>query len=99
MARQVRHTIVSYKCGFAQSIVNEVEVTWWALLRQLISTLQADLQLPRCLQVVGYLRRMQIFSESELRLKFLQARDSWLQSELAKISSDDGNCKVYLLQW
>uniref|UniRef100_A0A1B6M794 Conserved oligomeric Golgi complex subunit 8 n=1 Tax=Graphocephala atropunctata TaxID=36148 RepID=A0A1B6M794_9HEMI len=71
------------------NIVSEVDSAWWALLHQLIAALRTDLQLPRCLQVVGYLRRMQIFTEAELRLKFLQVRDSWLQSELAKIPSDD----------
>ncbi|XP_046663643.1 LOW QUALITY PROTEIN: conserved oligomeric Golgi complex subunit 8-like [Homalodisca vitripennis] len=71
------------------TIVSEVDSAWWALLHQLIAALRTDLQLPRCLQVVGYLRRMQIFTEAELRLKFLQVRDSWLQSELAKIPSDD----------
>ncbi|XP_054260981.1 conserved oligomeric Golgi complex subunit 8-like [Macrosteles quadrilineatus] len=71
------------------SIVREVDAAWWALLNQLIAALRTDLQLPRCLQVVGYLRRMQTFSEAELRLKFLSVRDSWLQSELAKIPNDD----------
>lgn len=73
------------------SIVKEVEVAWWSLLHQLISQLRSDLQLPRCLQVVGYLRRMEIFTEAELRLKFLQARDTWLQSLLAEIPTDDAN--------
>lgn len=81
-----------------QSIVSEVDAAWWALMHQLIAALRTDLQLPRCLQVVGYLRRMQIFSEAELRLKFLQVRDSWLQSELAKIPTDDGTNVAYSLK-
>lgn len=79
-----------------QSIVGEVDAAWWTLLHQLIATFRTDMQLTQCLQVVGYLRRMQTFSESELRLKFLQARDSWFQSELGKIPTDDGeHCFKY----
>ncbi|XP_075225199.1 conserved oligomeric Golgi complex subunit 8 isoform X2 [Lycorma delicatula] len=74
-----------------ENIVKEVEAAWWTLMHQLIAQLRCDLQLPRCLQVVGYLRRMEIFTEAELRLKFLQARDSWFQSLLAAIPTDDAN--------
>lgn len=95
----LRGPVHSFWCQvLLQSIVSEVDAAWWALMHQLIAALRTDLQLPRCLQVVGYLRRMQIFSEAELRLKFLQVRDSWLQSELAKIPTDDGTNVAYSLK-
>lgn len=73
-----------------QNVVNEVETAWLSMLQQLLSTLRTDLPLPSVLQIVGYLRRMELFSEAELRLKFLQCRDSWLQALLAAIPKDDG---------
>ncbi|XP_052888630.1 conserved oligomeric Golgi complex subunit 8 [Anopheles moucheti] len=71
------------------SINEAVEAAWHTMLMQLLAQLRTDLQLPKCLQVVGYLRRMQAFSTSELKLKFLQTRTSWLKDLLASIPTED----------
>ena len=42
------------------------------MLNQLVQQLQGSLVLPACLRLVGLLRRMSVFNETELRLKFLQ---------------------------
>lgn len=75
--------------SFFQSIAKDVEKSWWELMRHLLRHLTTDISLPKCLQIIGYLRRMNIFSEAELRLKFLQARGSWLDSLLVTIPTED----------
>jgi len=52
-------------------------------VRQLINQLRSDLPLPKCLQIMGFLRRMEVYNDAELRLKFLQTRDAWLKSLLS----------------
>ncbi|KAH8281787.1 hypothetical protein KR054_002948 [Drosophila jambulina] len=76
-----------------KSIVRSVEALWHTMLVQLVAQLRTDLQLPKCLQIVGYLRRMQAFGDNELRLKFLQARDAWLTACLEAIPTGDGELR------
>ncbi|XP_054009594.1 conserved oligomeric Golgi complex subunit 8 [Hylaeus anthracinus] len=76
------------------SIVAEIENSWSGMVGQVVGSLRGDLPLPRCLQLVGLLRSMDAFTEPELRIKFLQARDSWLQSLLSAISKDDPNLHI-----
>ncbi|XP_001604733.1 conserved oligomeric Golgi complex subunit 8 [Nasonia vitripennis] len=73
------------------SIVNEIENSWSIMVNQVVNSLKEDLPLPRCLQLIGLLRSMDAFTESELRIKFIQARDSWLQALLDSIPAEDPN--------
>lgn len=77
------------------AVIKEVEKNvdkyWWEMKDHLLDQLHTDIQLSKCLQVMGYLRRMNVFTEVELRLQFLQARDSWFTKLLQAIPSEDYN--------
>lgn len=69
------------------------------MVGQVVGSLRGDLPLPRCLQLVGLLRSMDAFTEPELRIKFLQARDSWLQGLLNAIPKEDRKNVLFKLSY
>ena len=55
------------------------------MLRQLLHQLCTGVQLPECLRVMGCLRRMNTFTEHQLRVEFLRCRESWFAALVADI--------------
>lgn len=72
-----------------RSVINDVKKSTQFLLTHLLSQLRSNLQLAAILRIIGYIRRLDCFNETELRLKFLQARNSWLDGLLDAIPDDD----------
>ena len=89
------HTCTPATSPPPQGIAKDIERSLNLMLAQLLQQLRGSIQLPACLRVVGFLRRMDVYSDTELRLKFLQARDTWLQGVLTAIPTDDGEGVAY----
>ncbi|KMZ66602.1 putative Conserved oligomeric Golgi complex component [Zostera marina] len=61
-----------------QALTTEVKQITQTLLSQILQKLRSNIQLPECLRIIAHLRRIGVFSESEMRLQFLRCREAWL---------------------
>lgn len=82
------------KLPVIQALAAEVKHTTQSLLTQLLQKLRSNIQLPECLRIIGYLRRIGVYSEYEMRLQFLRCREAWLTGILADL--DQRNAYDYL---
>ncbi|CAG0913131.1 unnamed protein product, partial [Notodromas monacha] len=77
------------KIPVIQDIVHCVQRSQRLLVKQLLAQIGSPTQLPQCLKLLGYLRRLEVFTPAQLRVKFLQARTAWLKSAIEGVLRDD----------
>ncbi|KAL9265776.1 Conserved oligomeric Golgi complex subunit 8-like protein [Drosera capensis] len=77
-----------------QGLDVDVRQTTQSLLSQLLQKLQSNILLPECLRIIGYLRRIGVYNEYEMRLQFLRCREAWLTGILDEL--DQRNPYEYL---
>ncbi|KAL5715814.1 conserved oligomeric Golgi complex component [Ranunculus cassubicifolius] len=82
------------KLPVIQALAAEVRHMTQSLLSQLLQKLRSNIQLPECLRIIGYIRRIGVFGDSEMRLQFLRCREAWLASILDDL--DQRNVYDYL---
>ncbi|KAG9285540.1 hypothetical protein G9A89_006528 [Geosiphon pyriformis] len=82
-----------------QQIEKEVKSTTQLMLSRLIKLFSEPIKLPSCSKIVGYLRRMEAFDESELRLVFLLSRNSYLQLLMRGIENEKRDPVYYLKKY
>ena len=54
-----------------RSLSTDAERVKQSLLQQLLRDLRSNVQLSQCLRIVSLLRKMDVFTETEIRMKFL----------------------------
>lgn len=57
--------------GLLNSLAGETERMKQFMTEQLLKDLRGNSQLPNCLRIVSLLRKLQVFTETEIRIKFL----------------------------
>ncbi|KAJ3023294.1 UNVERIFIED_CONTAM: conserved oligomeric Golgi complex component [Siphonaria sp. JEL0065] len=72
-----------------QNIAAQVAASTSLMLELLVAQLKTNAKLPTCIRVIGYLRRMDVYPETELRLVFLQQKDAYFRSLLKDIRETD----------
>lgn len=69
-------------------LTKEVAAGTELMLEQLLSRLSDAIQLPECLRVIGYVRRLGMLQEKQLRVAFLQRREAWIRASIAEVEND-----------
>ncbi|XP_071715149.1 conserved oligomeric Golgi complex subunit 8-like [Rutidosis leptorrhynchoides] len=85
---------MSPRIPVVQALATEVRQATQSMLSQLLQKLRTNIQLPECLRIIGYLRRIGVYSEYEIRLQVLRCRESWLSGILDDL--DQKNAYDYL---
>ncbi|KAI9263376.1 Dor1-like family-domain-containing protein [Phascolomyces articulosus] len=88
LASHVRLLLVRYPLPIVKSIQQQVQASADLMLVQLIAHLRQPIKLAAAMNVIGHLRRMDVFeSEVELRMVFLRCRHDYLTQRLDRIKA------------
>ncbi|KAI9492158.1 oligomeric Golgi complex subunit 8, partial [Zychaea mexicana] len=88
LASHVRLLLVRYPLPIVRSIQQQVQASADLMLVQLIAHLRQPIKLAAAMNVIGHLRRMDVFeSEVELRMVFLRCRHDYLTQRLDRIKT------------
>lgn len=68
-------------------VAEEIKESTSAMQRQLHTLLSGAVTLPTCLRLIGFLRRLGLYSDFELRIVYLQCRSAFLNEKLSLIPS------------
>lgn len=89
LASHVRLLQVRYPLSVIKTIQQQVQASSDLMLVQLISHLRKPIRLAAAMNVIGFLRRMDVFeTETELRMVFLRCRHDFLQQRLVRVKRD-----------
>lgn len=62
------------------SVCEHIDTLTHQMVAQLLVALRDSIQLPTCLRIVGFLRRLDVFPELRLRMLFLHCRGEWMRN-------------------
>jgi conserved oligomeric Golgi complex subunit 8 len=79
------------------SICSEVDALTRQMIIQLLVLLRGHVQLPACLRIIGFLRRLSMFSEQRLRAIFLQCRGDWIHTNLDTATGPNAQARLVRL--
>lgn len=70
-------------------ICDQVDQASQRMLNQLITLLSGAVKLPLCIRVIGYLKRLDVYSDSDLKWVFLSQRDAFMEFLLGQVKSNE----------
>jgi len=74
------------KIPIISSIGKDVDAQISIMRDMLHKNLRGNIKVHQCLENISYLRRLEIYSDTELRIIFLKSRDSWLYLQKSRLS-------------
>jgi conserved oligomeric Golgi complex subunit 8 len=84
-----RLSVLHPNVSVVQVLVKQTSDVGKTMLNALLAKLATNIQLPECLRCMGYLRRINAFSEPDLRLQFLSCREEWINRLVDDLEEND----------
>ena len=74
--------IVHSQQPLIQEVSRHIRTLTHQMISQLLISLRGPVELPTCLRIIGYLRRLDVYPEITLRMLFLHYRGEWMKTNI-----------------